>query len=457
MITTYEPRGGARDLLLSRDRVVVASGPAGTGKSLAAAWKTHLTALLVPGSRQLILRQTHASLTASTLVGFERDVIGPALADGTVKWFGGSGRRPPAYEYTNGSAILVGGLDQPGKLLSTEYDRVFIDEANQCSETAVQVIMTRLRGSAPTYKQLILATNPDNPQHHLRLMTKEGRARMIKSYHVDNPRFMNADGTLTLDGESYMPMLDALTGVRRLRYRDGLWVAAEGQIWDAWSEEVHVIEPFDVPAEWRTVWGWDQGFQNPQVFQRWAIDPDGRMYLTHEMSRRQRLVEDFARDILAMKDVHGWGWPEAFVADHDGGDRAAMERHLGFATIKARKAVGPGIQAVAMRLVKQQDDRARLFVFRDALLANDPLAASDKRPRGFAAEVGGYVWQTVRGTDGVPKEEPVKLHDHSCDTTRYVVMYLDGAPPSKLGNPAKPSPNAGQPSQGSRWSTPVGR
>lgn len=454
---TYEPRGGARELMLTRAPLVVASGPAGTGKSLAAAWKTHLTALKVPGSRQLILRQTHASLTASTLVSFERDVIGPALAEGVVTWFGGSGRRPPAYIYSNKSEILVGGLDQPGKLLSTEYDRVFIDEASQCTATAVQVIATRLRGTAPTYKQLIMATNPDHPQHHLLLMTQEGRAQMIKSYHVDNPRFMNADGSLTPDGESYMPFLDGLTGTNRLRYRDGLWVAREGQVYDGWDESVHVVDPFEVPDDgsWRWIESLDFGFQHPMTWGRFAIDPDGRMFLVAEMSRRHRLVEDFASDILAAREDRGWGRPEALVTDHAAGDRATLERHLGEATVKARKDVSPGIQAVASRLAVQANGLPRFQVFRDSVIHNDPLAPSDKMPRGFVAEVGGYVWMTERGTDGIPKEAPVKAADDAADMVRYAVMYEDGAPPAKVGNPAKAGQQ--QPQQGGRWATPTGR
>lgn len=217
-VQTYEPRGGAKDVMEARDGVVLASGPAGTGKSLVCLYKLHLAALLVPNSRQLILRQTQTSLTSSTLVTFERQVIAAAMATGEVKWFGGSARKPPAYQYANGSEILVGGLDKPGKLLSTEYDRVFIDESNQVSVTAVEVILTRLRGRAPMYKQLLLATNPDHPDHHLLKMTQDGRARIIYSYHTDNPYLYRSDGTMTPEGEDYLARLNVLTGVRRARY-----------------------------------------------------------------------------------------------------------------------------------------------------------------------------------------------------------------------------------------------
>ncbi len=454
-MTTYEPRGGARKLLLSREPTVLISGPAGTGKTVAALFKIHLTSLMVPNCVSLVLRATHASLTASTLRTYEQFVAHQEIASGEVVWFGGSGSKPAAYRYKNGSLIIPGGMDQPGKFLSMDVQRIVIDECNQVSQTGVETVQTRLRGNAATYRQALLLTNPDHPEHHLLKMAQEGGAEHITSLHVDNPYLFDRSGSVTVDGKDYLTRLETLTGIRRARYYEGRWLAAEGTVWDGWQDAVHLIDSFPVPGDWRTVWSWDQGFQNPQVFQRWAVDPDGRAYLTHEMSRRQRLVEDFAKDILELKKANGWDWPEAFVADHDSGDRATMAKYLGRPTLAARKAVGPGVQAVAQRLVVQRDGKPRLFVFRDALIRNDPLAATDKRPRGFAAEVNGYVWAMERGVDGVPKEAPLKVNDHSCDAARYLVMYLDGAPPAKLGNPA--APQQGQQSRDSQWSRPTGK
>lgn len=453
-----ELRGAAVDLFACREPAVCIVGAAGTGKSVAAALKIHTVSSRVPNTTSLIVRLTHASLKASTLRSFETSIIADELASGKITWFGGSGRKPPAYMYPNGSVILVGGLDQPGKFLSLDLDRVFIDEASQIGKTAFEVLSTRMRGKAATYKQIVMATNPDARSHWIKESADAGEFPMLTSKHHDNPYLFSRDDKPTAMGDSYLTVLRSLSGIRRARYYEGKWISAEGAVWDGWSPDVHVIDPFPVPDEWRTVWAWDQGFQNPQVFQRWAVDGDGRAYLTHEISVRQRIVEDFASDILDLKETHGWKWPEAFVADHDGSDRATMERHLGIATMKARKAVGPGIQTVANRLTTQKDGKARLYVFRDAVVNRDPLAAADKRPRGLVAEIGGYVWQTIRGTDGVPKEEPVKQHDHSCDTARYAMMYLDGPAP-KAGSPARP-PNRDDSAgavAGGVLSRPVGR
>lgn len=454
-VQTYEPWGGARDLLLARDSEVCISGPAGTGKSVAALYKAHLTSLLVPNTMSLILRQTHASLTASTLVTFEQQVAAMALAEGTVKWFGGSGRKPPAYEYANGSRIIVGGLDQPGKFLSMDVSRIYVDESNQVSLTAHETLLTRLRGRADTYRQIVLMTNPDHPAHWIKERAEAGQLRMIKSFHRDNPYLYRRDGSMTDVGVDYLARLDALTGVRRMRYRDGTWAAAEGQVYDDWNEQLNLVDPFPVPEDWRTVWTVDFGFSNSFVWQQWRIDGDGRAYLTHEIARRQRLVEDHARDILELMQANGWKRPEAIVCDHDSEDRATLERHLKMATIPARKAVTRGVQLTQARVRPAGDGKPRLIVFRDATLRTDPLAATDKRPRGFAAEIGGYVWAMERGADGIPREMPLKKDDHSMDAGRYLVAYLDWHEDAKVGNPAKAQPQ--QPKTGGRWSTPTGR
>lgn len=442
-MTSYEPRGGARELLLARDNVVLISGAAGTGKSLAASYKTMLTALLVPGSRQLIVRQTNVSLAASTLVTFERQVITELLRSGDVKWYGGSASKPPAYLFRNGSEILVGGLDKPDKLLSTEYDRIFVDEATDVSETAVQVLTTRLRGKAPTYKQLVLSCNPSHPDHHLHRMAMDGRARHIVSLHRDNPYLMDASGTLTAAGTEYMGFLEGLTGTRRERFLYGRWAAAEGLVYDAFSQVDHVVD--STPAIQRIFNTVDWGYQNALVWQEWGVCADGRAYLLREISKKNWLVEDFARhcrEHLWRNADNRLTLPEAVVVDHDAEDRATFERHARFPTLPARKAVSQGVQAVQNRMRIDATGRPGLFVVRDSLMGRDPVAQARRTPRGVLAEITGYVWATERGADGIPKEAPLKQNDHSMDALRYAVMYLDGAPPARAGNPAKGSQSA---------------
>lgn len=452
-------RGAAADLFRDEGPEVAVVGSAGTGKTVAALMKLHADSSRIPGLQSLIVRQTHASLTASTLVAFEQFVAPQEIASGKVRWFGGSGSKPAGYRYPNGSMIMVGGMDNPGKVLSMSLDRILVDEANQISITAYETLLTRLRGSAPTYKQIVTACNPDHPEHWLKQRADDAsnKMRMYTSVHEDNPYLCGPDGRWTEAGTDYMGFLDSLTGVRRLRYRDGVWAAAEGLVYDDWRDDLNRIDPFAVPADWPLLLAVDFGYSNPFVCQWWRVDPDGRMYLTREIHQTQTLVEDHAKRIKALiqqyKDVEGR--PFAVVCDHDSEDRATLTRHLGLSTVAARKAVSRGVQMTQARIRPAGDGKPRLYVFRDSLMGRDAVAESQKRPRGFLGEVNGYVWAMERGADGIPKEAPLKQHDHSMDAARYAVAHLDWHEPGRKHNPAAARQSA--PSANSAWGRPVGR
>jgi PBSX family phage terminase large subunit len=448
-VVTVELRGRHLELLRCRDTEVAAVGRAGSGKTVAACWKLHLTAMKVPNLRALMLRATHTSLTATTLVTFQRAVALAGLADGSVRWFGGSGKDPAAFRYANGSEILVAGGDRPEKFLSSDLDRVFVDEGVEITLDLWETLITRLRGKATTYKQIMLATNPSHPQHWIKQRADAGALTMITSSHQDNPAYVARDGSYTEEGRAYVSKLEALTGVRRQRLKEGRWTAAEGQIYDEWDDTVHLVDPFEVPADWPRIWGVDFGFTNPFCVQFYAIDPDGRLWLYRELYRTRRTVDEHARTILDAVTVvdeetgeRTWTEPKpiAVVADHDAGDRAILERELGLSTTPARKDVKTGIQAVKARLRPAGDGKPRLFLMRDVLIERDQELADAKKPLSTAEEITGYVWAKPKTTTAAASkaepEEPLKVDDHGCDTMRYVVMELDYVGASSVQSPA---------------------
>ncbi|MGW3025858.1 phage terminase large subunit [Streptomyces sp. NPDC001221] len=452
-VVRYEPRGAARQLFKTRDSEVVMAGPAGTGKSLACLFRVHLAALHNPGIRCLIVRKTAVSLTSTTLVTYEKKVAGDALARGIVTWFGGSAREPACYRYSNGSVIVVGGMDKAEKIMSAEYDLVFADEATELTVDDWEAIATRLRNGVLSWQQQIAACNPSHPAHWIKQRCDQGETLMLTSRHRDNPAYVNADGSYTPKGRDYFAKLAKLTGVRKLRLQDGIWAAAEGQIYDSWDDALHLVDPRPIPDAWVRWWTVDFGFTNPFVLQCWAEDPDGRLWLYREIYRTRRLVEDHARHILRLvrrcascceskaddHDCHACEecrleWteprPRAVICDHDAEDRATLERHLGMSTSAAKKTVSDGIQAVQSRLKVQGDGRPRLFVVRDALVERDPELEEASLPMGTVEEVTGYVWAVKPGNAGGLKEEPVKKDDHAMDALRYMVADRDlGARP----------------------------
>lgn len=403
--------------------------------------KLHLTCLLVPGLRALVVRQTHASLTGTTLVTFEHKVAAEMVATGGVRWFGGSAREPAAYHYSNGSALLVGGLDRPGKFLSSEFDRIGIDEATQVTEDALEILISRLRGTAPTYKQIVCAANPDHPQHWLRYRIARGQILELHSRHRDNPAYFNADGSPTPAGADYMAKLDALTGLRRMRLRDGRWAASEGVVFEEWDPAVHVVEPFPVPPDWQRWFSIDFGYVNAMVIQDWREDGDGRLYLIKEIYYTKKTVAEHSLDLLNLvadeDPAHPgkWVWherkPRAVICDHDAEGREVFRRVTNLPTRPAKKGVTDGIQAVQKRLKPAGDGRPRLFIVKGAVVRRDPELVEAKRPTCTEEEIPGYVWQTPGAGAAVqaPKELPLKENDHGCDAMRYLCAERERGTP----------------------------
>lgn len=438
----YRSVGSARELWNYRGPEVLLSGPAGTGKSRACLEKMHAMAMATDGMRGLIVRKTATSLTSTALVTFREHVAREALASGEVKWYGGSAQDAACYRYGNGSVLVVGGMDKATRIMSSEYDVAYVQEATELSEDDWEAITTRLRNGRVSFQQIMADCNPDAPHHWLRQRCERGACQLIYCTHEDNPRMFDTEtGEWSPEGAEYLRRLDALTGVRYERLRLGKWAAAEGLIYDTFNPAVHLHPPIGLPPEtWTRWWGVDFGFSNPFCLQMWAEDPDGRLYLYREIYKTQTLVEDHARAALALVkrgDGHRSDQlPRDIIADHDAQGRATFETHAGRSTSAAHKSVLEGIEAVKARLKVQRDGKPRLYICRDALAERDQALADAKKPLCTQDEVLEYVWN-----DHTKKEEPRKDNDHGMDTMRYVVAAIDlvGRPRVRFFDPSLPS------------------
>lgn len=445
----YTPRGSLLAAFKCRDDELLVSGPAGTGKSMALLEKMHAVMLANPGARGLIVRKTLSALGSTALDTWRKRVVPEALAGGVLWYYGGSSEEPPQYRYENGSAVVIGGLDKPIKIMSSEYDLIYWQEATEGEKNDWESLTTRLRNGVVSFQQLMADCNPDTPTHWLKVRANEGKVRMLESRHEDNPVLFDVDGNLTEFGRVYIGRLDALTGVRKQRLRHGRWVSAEGVIYEDFDTAIHAIDQFDIPPDWPRYWTVDFGFTNPFVLQCWAEDPDGRLYLYREIYRTQRLVQDHCVDILDVvsepidgyvhnelvdgprRAHHGRRWkdsepkPRAIICDHDAEGRATLVRELGIGTTAAKKAVSLGIERTALRLRPARDGKPRIYLMRGAVVYRDVSLADSGRPASTLEEVPGYVWDTSSGKK--PKEEPLKNDDHGCDAMRYIVMHRDRA------------------------------
>jgi phage terminase large subunit len=247
--------------------------------------RLHLLMLDNAGARGLILRKTHASLTASTLVSFRHKIPKEALGAGLVRFYGGQRRSPQRSATRTDPQSLSVGLDRSTRVLSTEFDMVMIDEATGSNRGRRRHRHRRLRNGVLPVQQLVMCTNPGPPATTSNNAATTDAPASCTAATKTNPR-MYRNGDWTDYGRTYLARLDGLRGVRYKRMRHGLWVAAEDVIFDEWDESVHVVDPFTPPTSWPRFWSIDWGFNNPAVVQFWARDPDGTVYRTGRSTRR---------------------------------------------------------------------------------------------------------------------------------------------------------------------------
>lgn len=411
----YQPFGAAVDLWLCKKHQVIISGPAETGKTLAALQKLDALMWKYKGAQAVIIRKTYKSTVSSCIQTWENKVLGKNTP---VKTYGGS--RPEFYDYPNGSRVWVGGMDNPDKVLSSERDFIYVNQAEELELDEWETLTTRATGRAGNspYAQVFGDCNPGGRTHWILEREREGKLTLFHSRHQDNPTLYNRDGTLTPQGGTTMSVLDNLTGVRYQRLRLGKWVSAEGQIYTDFDPSVHLIDSVNIPGDWRRIRCIDFGLRNPFVCGWWAIDPDGRMYLYRQLYMTGRTVATHARQInqLSADD----GFIEMTICDHDAEDRQTLTEN-GIPNIAARKDVLQGIGRVQDRLKLQADGRPRLFIVRDCLVEVDQYLKMERKPYKVEDEFDGYIWM-----NNVKKDQPTKEDDHGMDMVRYMTMHLDG-------------------------------
>lgn len=467
----YKPYGTFEQAFYDRSKMMGICGAAGTGKSRGILEKIHLICEKYQGARILIVRQTRESLSEAAMMTYETQVLpeGHYLLNGALR----SHRQK--HSYATKSEIIWGGLDKPGKMMSTEYDIIFIQEALDVRREDIDMLKTRLRSGVLPYQQLIMDYNPGDPMHWIHQAVLAGEFTEYKTVHEDNPilweeaplevqntikRLIEQNGALgrlgdiwpavspdgrrgrwTTRGAEYIEVLDSLTGARKLRLRYGIWATAEGAVYqDCWNKDVNLIKRFDIPVEWRRVWTIDFGFTSPFVLQMWAINPLGIMFLYREIYYTRRVVEDYARQALAecgyeFNPESGYKQigtvidvlPECVVCDVDREGRETFEQKTGIRCVTAYKSkkvgIDTGIQATQQRLKANSAGHARLYIMENVVVERDPELKKSGLPQCTVEEIDGYVWDTTGNQ--IKGERPLGKNDHGMDSMRYAVCYID--------------------------------
>ena len=273
---------------------VLFGGAAGGGKSYGQLADALLYALKYPKSRQLMLRKTYPelehSLILTSLEFYPRSVCRYTSSD--KKW-----------RFLNGSVIEFGFCAAKTDVIryqGAEYDVVRFDELTHFTEDQYTYLISRVRGVNPYPKMVKSSTNPGGVGHawvkrrfidgfepgKIHVDAETGAKRLfIPSYVTDNVFLMQADG-------NYVNRLRQLPEKERRALLEGEWDIYDGQVFAEWRNSTmgrrtrrwtHVIEPFDIPKEWRRYRAFDFGYAKPFAVSWYAVDNDGRAYNYREL------------------------------------------------------------------------------------------------------------------------------------------------------------------------------
>lgn len=218
-------------------REIVIEGPARTGKTFGLLLRMNKHAQEVPGYRGLIVRKFAVTLGSTILRTLEEDVyhewerVGRISKMDGVHFFGGSQNEPPAYVYANGSRIIVGGMDQPTKILGSEYDEILYNEIIEGSEEDVETLLSRLSHGLLANPAFMGDTNPSFDRHWVLQRIYRGGVDHQKTTLKDNPAFYDDAGEPTERGKSYLESIAGLTGTRYQRLVLGEWIGMENAIY----------------------------------------------------------------------------------------------------------------------------------------------------------------------------------------------------------------------------------
>ncbi|TAL45430.1 MAG: terminase [Salinibacterium sp.] len=427
IVTAPKFRGAALAMQTLKHHEIVLWGPADTGKSYGCMQRLDHEARTHPNGQYGIVRKTQADFKTTIMKRWDTII----QRGSGVRPIGGT--NPYCYVYDNGAKVWIAGLDRPSRFLSGEPDGVYVCQAEELEEEDWETLQSRTtgRGAVTEWPMIWGDANPTHPLHWLlsrgRPATEQspaGPLMLLESRHEDNPELFDDDGKPTAKYEQRMAPLQALTGVRKERYFFGRWVKAEGIVYEGFIRKVHIIKRHEVPECRRYIASIDFGFTNAFVWQLWAVDNDGRMYLIHEIYRTGVTVHDHAQVMKEiMRQLPGGAGLEATVVDHDAEDRKTLE-DSGFVSRKAIKDISPGIQRIQERLRIQADGRPRIFFVDDALHERDEELDRKRKPISTVQEFESYSWS--KDPYGRSKKEaPVDFNNHGMDAMRYAAMYLD--------------------------------
>lgn len=300
------PSEKQKQFMLDKHKNVGFGGSRGGGKSFAVREKSILACLKYPGLKCMIVRKTYPELTANHI-----EPMSSMLKVGTPGSIATYNKSEKEMRFINGSKILFRYCDKEAdadRYQGTEVDLLFLDEATQLSESQIKKLTACVRGTNGYPKRIYYTCNPGGISHgYIKRIFIDGKYEegedaseysFIQSSLFDNKVLMATQ-------PDYLKQLEALPPKLRDAWLYGRWDVFQGAYFEEFRDSpdvdlchtagietdqalierryTHVIEPFDIPKDWKVYRSYDWGYGRPFACTYYAVDYEGCAYMFLEV------------------------------------------------------------------------------------------------------------------------------------------------------------------------------
>jgi hypothetical protein len=179
------------------------------------------------------------------------------------------------------------------KYQGAEIHVLLIDELTHFTDTMYRFLRNRVRmvglelpkNYAGTFPRILCGANPGNIGHQWVKMGWLDNAQPLSIRQMDAseggmsrqfiPALLEDNPSMAADDPSYEMRLEGLGSkalVQAMRY--GNWDVVEGAFFDCFDKARHVVQPFQVPADWLRFVSMDWGSASPFSVGWWAVATD---------------------------------------------------------------------------------------------------------------------------------------------------------------------------------------
>lgn len=374
--------------------IIVNKGGVRSSKTYSIAQCVNLYCVEFAGLRVAIGRKVAATLKSTLLKSFINASLGMQLWE--EENFNKTDRYYE-YDFHDGnpikSDIQFFGLDNSQKVMGSEYNLIWIDEATEFSYEDFLKLKTRLSAKKPEgwkQNQIILSLNPNDARGWIKTkLLPQKDVCLIESTYKDNP-FLDDDYIKTLEAmKEASPQMYEMLVLNK-------WGVSEGRVFDRWElyDESTAPENYD-----QVLYGLDFGFNHPTALIECSFK-DNAVYLKEVIYQRHLNNGE----LITLMDNLGVNKTLTMIADSAEPARIDEIFNRGYTRVEGIKKIDV---VKTINILKKY----KIYIHKDS--------------KNLQSEFDEYEWKKNLTGDYLDKLEPDKQHDDAIAAVRYATQYYD--------------------------------